>query len=229
MKKIYLFCVAAIILTLMSLGYTTSSFSGQNTFLNEAARAGLTEVQMANLAIKKSADPAVKAFAQRLITDHTMSNQELTSLASKKEVTLPTEITNRGKADIDKLNKLSGAAFDAEFVRLMVQDHEIVIALYRRASAMNTDVDIKEFAAKTIPNLEAHLQTARSMNRVPANIKSNSNKIFRPSLGSDVSGMSPNTNRITITNTSNMPGHPNNPNTNAQRPMNTNANSNVNR
>jgi putative membrane protein len=224
MKRVHLYCLLALLLAALTVGWATSAGS-QNSFLDDAARGGMAEIEMANLAIKKSADPAVKAFAQRLITDHTILNRDLTSLAVKKEITLPTAVSNREKAGIEKLNALSGAAFDAEFVRQMLKDHEIAIALYRRASAMNADIDIKEFAANALPNLEAHLQTARSMNKTPANIKSNSNKTFTPSLGGGG-----NTNTIVITDTSNMAGHPNSPNANSH-PM-TNANTrraNVNR
>jgi putative membrane protein len=224
MKKVYVLCVSAVILAVLSLGYA-SVLGGQNSFISDAAQRGMAEVELAKLAIKKSADPAVKAFAQRLITDHTVAHQDLMTLASRKEVTLPTAVSNRDKAAVDRLNALSGPAFNDEFIRQIIKDHEIAIALYRRASAMNSDQDIKDFASKALPNLEAHLQTARSMNKTPANIKSNSNKSFKPSLG----GTSPNTNTIIITNASNMAGHPNHPNANAHRNVNSNASVNANR
>jgi putative membrane protein len=222
MKRLHLYCTLALMIGVLAIGYAASA-SSQNSFLDDAARGALAEVEMANLAMKKSADPAVKAFAQRLVTDHAVLSRDLTSLALKKEITLPPTLGNREKAGIDKLNTLSGAAFDAEFIRQIVKDHEIAIALYRRASARNTDIDIKEFAGNALPNLEAHLQTARSMNKTPANIKSNSNKVFTPSLGGA------NGNSIVISDTSNMAGHPNNPNANSHRMTNANTRSNVNR
>jgi putative membrane protein len=195
----------------------------QTSFLNDAARGSMAEIEMARLALKNSSDPAIKAFAQRLVNDHTAANRDLMSLAAKKEVTLPAEMNNREKAAVQKLSALTGAAFNTEFIQQMVKDHEIAVALYRRASVMNTDADVKEFAAKALPDLEAHLQTARSMNKTPATIKSNSNKTFKPTLGS----VPANTTPITITNSSNMPGHPNNPNSNSYRSSNANVNANA--
>jgi hypothetical protein len=66
------------------------------------------------------------------------------------------------------------------------------------------------------------------MDRTPANIKSNSNKSFKPSLGEN-RGSTANTNKITITDSSNMIGHPNHPNANVYRGVNSNVNSNMNR
>ena len=226
MKKLYLFGVLAIIAAVWSLGSAAATGS-QSNFLSDAARSGAAEVEMARLAMKKSSDPAIKAFAQRLVNDHTASSRDLTALAGKKEITLSAELNNREKEAVKKLTGLSGAAFDAEFIRQVERDHEIAVALYRRASMMNSDADVKEFAAKALVDVEAHLQTARSMNKAPATIRSNSNKSFKPTLGSAPANTTP----ITVTNASNMAGHPNNPNANSYRTSNANVNpsGNVNR
>lgn len=223
MKKLCIVCVFAIITAAIGLG-SAAVTGGQSSFLNDAARGGIAEVEMAKLAMAKSSDPAIKAFAQRLVNDNMAASRDLSSLAAKKEITLPTEVGNREKAAIEKLNSLSGKAFDAEFVRQVVRDHEIAVALYRRASAMNSDVDIKEFAAKALSDVEAHLQTARSMDKTPASTRSNSNKSFKPTLGSDGANTTP----IKVTNVSNKPGHPNNPNPGTFRSYNVNINGNAN-
>ena len=65
-----------------------------------------------------------------------------------------------------KLQKLSGQAFDHEFVRYMVQDHEKDIAEFRQES-QNGPTPAKDLAAQTLPTLEKHLQMAKALKSTP--------------------------------------------------------------
>jgi putative membrane protein len=58
----------------------------------------------------------------------------------------------------DRLSKLSGAAFDREYVKMMVKDHEKDVAAFKRESQQAKDPDLKAWAGKTLPTLEDHLQ-----------------------------------------------------------------------
>jgi len=62
------------------------------SFLQDAAKSGVKEVKMGKLALERAQNPAVKQFAQTLVNDHTRVNQQLLQLATRKGVTLPTDI-----------------------------------------------------------------------------------------------------------------------------------------
>ena len=62
-----------------------------------------------------------------------------------------------------KLERLSGAQFDREFTKMMVQDHEKVVAAFDKQAKDGKDSELKAFAAKTLPTLRTHLQMARQM------------------------------------------------------------------
>jgi putative membrane protein len=63
--------------------------SPDSSFINEAAEGGMKEVELGKLAQKRAMDSNVKAFAQRMVTDHGKANKELMSLAKSKGITLP--------------------------------------------------------------------------------------------------------------------------------------------
>jgi len=138
--------------------------SADKEFMNKAAEGGMAEVQLGQLASTKAQNADVKAFGQKMVQDHSNANTELKSIATQKGVTLPTEVSAKHKEDMDKLSKLSGAAFDKEYVRMMVADHEKDVAEFQKQSDSGTDTDVKSFATKTLPTLKAHLEMIKGMN-----------------------------------------------------------------
>jgi putative membrane protein len=137
--------------------------SADTEFMNKAAQGGMEEVQLGQMAASKAQNAEVKAFGQKMVEDHSNANTELKAVARQKNVTLPTEISAKQKEDIDKLSKLSGAAFDKEYVKMMVDDHEKDVAEFQKQAANGTNADVKAFAAKTLPTLKMHLDMIKGM------------------------------------------------------------------
>ena len=97
------------------------------TFYRHAAEGGISEVQLANLALKKLEDPAVKEFAGRKwSTTKSKANEKLRSVAASKNMELPTKASVAEMATKAKLEVLSGSTFDKSYIRAMVKDHEKV-------------------------------------------------------------------------------------------------------
>ncbi|HLU02677.1 MAG TPA: DUF4142 domain-containing protein [Advenella sp.] len=133
------------------------------SFLNNAAQAGLAEIAGAKLAQKKATSDQVKDFAAKMIADHTKVNDELKALATNKGVTVSTEPSMAQKAELQALEILDDT-FDKNYVdRLAVAAHESTIALFRKTAEKGEDVDVKSFAKAKLPSLEAHLNIARSL------------------------------------------------------------------
>lgn len=132
-------------------------------FVSKAGMGGLAEVQMGNLALQKAQSAGVKAFAQRMVTDHSNANAELAQLATAKGLTLPTELDGDPKAAMDHLNGLSGAEFDKAYMHHMVEDHEKDVSEFEKASTGAQDADIKGWAGKTLPTLQEHLKLSKEV------------------------------------------------------------------
>ena len=78
-----------------------------HNFVNEAAIGGMAEVELGNLAKEKASNSDVKTFGDRMATDHGKANDELKSWAQQKNVTLPSELDAKHKAERDRLAKPS--------------------------------------------------------------------------------------------------------------------------
>ena len=132
-------------------------------FMMEAAKGGMAEVQLGQLATKKGVKAGVKQFGAQMVEDHTSANEELKGIAASKGVTLPTDVGAKYKAIIARLSKLNGAALDSSYIKNMVMDHEKDIKDFTKASKNCNDPDVKSFAAKTLPTLKGHYTMIKEM------------------------------------------------------------------
>jgi putative membrane protein len=67
------------------------------------------------------------------------------------------------QAVVSRLEKLSGKAFDREYMREMVNDHVKDISEFERAASHATNADIKQFVSEALPTLREHLKLAREI------------------------------------------------------------------
>ncbi|NTS41444.1 DUF4142 domain-containing protein [Flavisolibacter sp. BT320] len=155
-----------------SVGDTTSLTGGSNTPLSgqdsafgmKAAAGGMMEVEAGNAAQLKAQHERVKAYGAMMVRDHNTANQELMTILSGRGLTPPATLPAEHKAHVDALNKTSGAAFDKQYMGMMVSDHEKTIADFEKQASAGTDADLKAFATKTLPALRAHRDSAVAIN-----------------------------------------------------------------
>jgi putative membrane protein len=150
-------------------GGSSSTAGGQvaaadKTFAEHAAQGSMAEVAMGKLAAQNASSSDVKQFGQRMVDDHGKANTELMSWASKKNVTLPTDVDAKHKSEQARLAKLSGPEFDRAYMAMMVADHNKDVAEFQRAPKTVKDPDLKAWAAKTLPTLQEHQKTAQEIN-----------------------------------------------------------------
>ena len=131
-------------------------------FLIKAASGGMMEVQLGEIADKNSKSQGVRNFGIMMIKDHGKANEEIKSLASSKNVSLPATINEEHQKHINELTTLRGAEFDEKYMDMMVEDHQEDIEFFEKAAKMN-DSDISAFASKTLPVLTKHLNAAQKI------------------------------------------------------------------
>ena len=167
-SRLSLALAATLALALPALaGQPRSPGKTDQSFLKEAAAGGMMEVELGRVATQNAASDRVKQFGQRMVDDHSKANDELKQLAAREDVTLPGTMSAADKKQVDRLSKLHGVAFDRAYMQAMVDDHQKDVAKFRQQSTKAQDPDIKEFAARTLPTLEQHLQMAKDINAHP--------------------------------------------------------------
>lgn len=129
------------------------------SFVNNAATGGKMEIAASKLALKNGQSAKVKAFASKMIADHTKANAELAKIALSKGYT---QIPASAKDD-PILAQSKGADFDKHYIGMMVKDHKKTVALFEKASQDLTNPELKAFASKTLPTLKQHLTSVEKI------------------------------------------------------------------
>ena len=133
-------------------------------FINEAANANLGEIAEAHYALEHSRSPEVKAFAQKMIHDHTAANDRLTMIAMAHGYGTPLGPSQQDQASLQRLEQDHGRRFNSAYSRTQERDHREVIAMFRRAEQdPRIAPAVREFARKTLPVLEDHLHMANQL------------------------------------------------------------------
>ena len=141
-------------------------------FLEKAAASGQLEIEASKLAQQQAEHADVKAFAEMMVTDHTAVDKELKALAGTKGVQLPTGMAKKTESALEDLRDKKGADFDEEYAeKIAVDAHEEAVDLFEDASEDAKDPDIKAFAAKTLPSLQAHLEKGKALEKAVENGK----------------------------------------------------------
>lgn len=132
-------------------------------FYKNAAQGGMAEVELGNLAQKNGKSQSVKDFGAMMVKDHSAANEKLKSVASAKNVALPSSPSVGQMATKAKLEALSGDAFDKAYIKDMTKDHEEDIKEFNKEAISGKDPDAKAYAASTLPTLEEHLRKIQSI------------------------------------------------------------------
>jgi putative membrane protein len=164
MNKAKLALMTAALLGALSAQAQNLAKSDQQ-MLEQLAQGNMAEIEAGKIALQKSQNTEVKAFAQQMIDDHTKGLQEVQSVAQSKGVALPSEPDAKHKAMASKLNNLSGDAFDRTYLdQAGVSDHKKTHALVQKVQSKAKDADVKALAAKLEPTVAQHLTHVTQLN-----------------------------------------------------------------
>jgi putative membrane protein len=128
-------------------------------FVKGAALGGLTEIELAKLAQSKSQKASIQGFAARLLKDHEALHRELTAVAKRKRLDVPTSLVYQDEQMVNEAAEKAGAEFDAWYGEQMIAEHQKAIALFQAAAKME-DAELAAFAKKALPVLTAHQKMA---------------------------------------------------------------------
>jgi putative membrane protein len=125
-------------------------------FIIQASIGNLQEIAIGRLAAAQAVSPEVKAFAQKMITDHGNAETQLMQLIKTKGFQIPPEATNPPVEDM-QLKNTPAKDFDRMYVHMMVPDHRQTVQLFAKYALTGKDPVVKAYAQQTLPILKEHL------------------------------------------------------------------------
>ena len=126
-------------------------------FLRTAVAGNLLQIKLGQLAAQKGSTADVKELGQKMVTDHTEINADLAPIADSMGVMVPKKISKEDQAAYEKLNGLSGTAFDTAYITLMVNDHHQDLREYRQEFITATDETLKDAVLKSAKIIREHM------------------------------------------------------------------------
>jgi putative membrane protein len=167
MRPMIVFCTA--VLGLAAAGAWAQGGPTDPQIAAIVVTANQVDIDAGKLAKKEAHSSEVKAFAQRMVVDHSGVNKSAGALVKKLHVTPEPNPTSEslkqgGDDNLTALRKLSGAAFDKAYIDHEVAYHEAVLsALDKTLIPSAQNAELKALLVKVRPAFVAHLEHAKHL------------------------------------------------------------------
>lgn len=125
-------------------------------FADMASSSNTFEIESSRVALEKSTNDQVLAFAQHMIDDHTKAGQDMMAAAQSDGITPATALQPHHQSQLDELTGLEDEAFDEAYLAAQVAAHDEAVALFEAFSTNGEESALKSFAAETLPTLQEH-------------------------------------------------------------------------
>jgi predicted outer membrane protein len=139
--------------------------TGGDEFLVEAMQDAMAEIQVCEMALEKSQNEDVKAFAQLMIDEHGRMGREFEQLAGRKQLDVPRQIRAEQEMTVDEFASLEGRDFEQRWIQYNIDVHERDIKVFRHYAQEEEDPDIRQIAQQGGDMLMQHLKLAHDVGK----------------------------------------------------------------
>lgn len=152
---------AALAIGLIGVLTATVAYSetmSAQDFVTKASVANMFEIESSKLALDNAKNSDVRAFAQRMIDDHTKTGERLKSVLSdsKSDIKPADKLDAKHSNLMDTLKAESSNTFDQQYITMQVNAHKEAVKLFTDYSMSGDNKALKDFAASTLPSLKQH-------------------------------------------------------------------------
>ena len=154
----------AALLVMVAFGFVAFAQTDP-LFAATAAQSDIYEITASQVALDQTENQTVRAFAQKMIHDHSETTAQLKPIAKAMGVTPPARTNAAARLEIAYLRTLNGDAFDNEYVKQQRVSHEAAVGAFQIASKTAQNSDLKAFAQKFLPVIQEHLEMARQLEK----------------------------------------------------------------
>lgn len=127
------------------------------------------EVQKGSAAAARATSPAVREFAQMMVTEHTNANATARDLFAREGISpgqnsITTALTNGTETTIRNLATYDGAEFDRMYMRTQVELHQWLLSTLDTSLIPSArDADVRDLLINQRGAVASHLDRARSI------------------------------------------------------------------
>lgn len=140
---------------------SSSSLNAQDRmYLKESAQGALFEIWGGQTAQTHASRTYVRVFGNRMIVDHSRQYRDTRELGDDLHVSIPKSPDETQQRALSLLSQYRGASFDCAYLSTEWADHEADIAKTKLELATGHNAQVKAYARKYLPVLQAHLKLA---------------------------------------------------------------------
>ena len=135
-------------------------------FVTQTSLGTQFQIDSGQLAEQKGGTPAIRSYAQLMVSSHEAVNSTLQAILQRKGPLPPPTLLNAAyETNLSTLRDEAGRRFDDDYVRGQVDYQMANVALYQYEIANGSDSDLTRFAQQTLPKIQDHLQKALELGR----------------------------------------------------------------
>ena len=136
-----------------------------STYLVRIAGIIMVEKELTNVARHQAVSVPVKDFAAKLYSELSGIYDSVTAIAMRKNIVLPSTISEEGSISIELVKKARGKLLDKSFINSILKEQESLQALFTNAMTESKDADIRSFSDLTGILLRTYTTTAKAIER----------------------------------------------------------------
>ena len=144
----------------------SASLQADANIIREVTASNLLEVRLGELTRKKTTHPDVRAFGDRMITDHNNMYQQWNAVyqqwtaAVGQTGKIKPGLGQMQAGELKRLEKVPTTEFDREYMATMIRHHQENVSYFQNAANSARSTQVRELLASGLPVLQQHLSLA---------------------------------------------------------------------
>jgi putative membrane protein len=135
------------------------------TFLLNAGKAEVRQITFSQVALEKSKNDDVRAYAQAVLTDYQQALTGLKDLMKTKNIAGSYQFEATQLEARNRFEGLSGSSFDDQFVSVITAEQQAIVATLASAAETAADRDVRNYAKSVLPVLRKDFDTAVALQK----------------------------------------------------------------
>jgi len=136
------------------------------TFVIRATIVNMAETELADLALTRSHNPKLQAYARKMRDEHWRAQEKLRTVAAEAQIAMPAMLDKKHLDIKDALKRAPADEFDAGYVKAIVSGHDEAVALFDAAANSKTKTlpqSMQRYAAEMLPTIRNHRDAAHAL------------------------------------------------------------------